>query len=247
MLLMGLLLAAAQPALGQRAEQLLQDIQSAYEQLELARVEEMAQEALTRYQRFRPEQLVRLHTLLGIVNYTQNDTSAAGAHFRAALSLHPELTLDPRLVSPKIREAFASVKQDWRRAPRQTLQPAAEVRYLVLHDPRPAAAWRSMVLPGWGHLYLQQPTKGWLLVGMWTGSLSGAWLADRFAIAEEQASAWPQVRSGFLVAAAAPWIYSYVGVVHVWQPAPLQVEVGGLALNEIGVRETPAVHLRLRF
>jgi hypothetical protein len=42
---------------------------------------------------------------------------------------------------------------------------------------RPAAAWRSALLPGWGQFYKSQKTKGIILGGAFWGSLTTAIIA----------------------------------------------------------------------
>ena len=156
------------PVYGQQVD-LLASMVSAYQQLEYDRAEAYAMEILNAYNDYPVEVLTQVHTTLGIIRYGQNDQQEAQKQFEAALSLNPELVLDPALVSPKILTFFDSLKANIQNnLGSQGTQ--AEVRYLVLADPRPAAAMRSMVLPGWGQWYKDEKKKGSLLMGLWGAS-----------------------------------------------------------------------------
>ena len=226
----------------------IDEVQEAYEQLQFELVEERAEDALAQYERYRPEEIVRLHTLLGIVNFAQNEQLLAREHFQAALSLAPGLTLDARLVSPKVREFYQTVKREWLSSQRRSITGEAGVRYILLQDPRPAAAWRSLLVPGWGHLYLDEPEKGWLLVGSFTGSVAGAWLAHHWQDSgpnTEQIN-WGRVRNGLLLSAAGLWIYSYVDVVHLWRPS-MPPQFGAAIGATPSANGAPIIHFSMQF
>src|SRR5690606_16471196 len=88
----------AQPTPG--PAEVLARIEAAYAGFEYAEAETLAWEALDEYEGFAPDQLVRIHTTLALILYARGDEREAGDQFRAALSLAPDLTLDPLLVSP---------------------------------------------------------------------------------------------------------------------------------------------------
>lgn len=244
---------------------LVQRAQAAYEQLDYARAEQYAQQVVRDYENYSVEQLTEVHTILGLINYSQNQPVDAGRHFEAALSLDPDLTLDPLLVSPKI----LSFLEDVREGRAAQLEPErgdgsdAPVRYLQLEDRRPAAALRSMVVPGWGQLYKGEPTKGWLLLGLWSATAAGSGLAHwqrheaREAYERVQDPSrvdgrydtyadWHRARNNLLLAAAGVWLYSYLDAILQREPSvatsqyEARVRLGSPARG-------PGLHVSLQF
>jgi hypothetical protein len=117
-------------------------------------------------------ELARLHLWKGFGQAAGGDRPAARASFGVALSLDVTLELDPRDVSPKILAEFESARTA-RLAP-PTGKP--EPTYLVVEDSRPAAALRSMILPGWGQWSLGRRTRGAAFAAVGCAAL-GSWLA----------------------------------------------------------------------
>src|SRR5690606_33870504 len=100
-LLLGLLLAAASAAQpGSSPAAVVAEVEAAYERFDYEAAEAPARQALANHEAFTPGQLVRLHTLLGLLLYARGEGLEAATQFRAALTLAPSLTLDPLLVSP---------------------------------------------------------------------------------------------------------------------------------------------------
>lgn len=143
------------------------EIRRAYEQLNYEEAERKGLAALEDYQAFSPDELCEIHTILALVYFSENNATEAGQQFRLALDLNPDLELDPLFVSPKIREFFAEIKAAQTYPDVSGSTDGAEVRYMILQDPRPAAALRSMVLPGWGQMYKGESRKGIVLTALW--------------------------------------------------------------------------------
>ena len=253
--LCGLLLASvgrpsvAQPRSNEPPAVVMDSVRSAFNRFAYDVAEQRARAALADFDRFTPDQLAELHSLRARMAYADGRMAEAREQFVAALTIVPELTLDPLLVSPKIIAYFEEVKADWlaRQASAVGGQGgvAATPRYVVVQDPRPAAALRSMVLPGWGQLYKGERTKGWLLVGLWTGTGTATALAHvargraEEAYLEERTPAevagryatynrrhkW---RNNLALATAALWVLSYVDALttDVRPVSGLQVGVG---------------------
>lgn len=155
--------------------ELLSEIRRAYEKLNYAEAEIKALSALKEYRRFSPAQLTEVHKILAIVYYSQNKTNEARTQFESAVSLNPDLTLDPMLVSPKILRFFEEVKgQMFGLEDRLRSNDAPEIKYILLEDPRPAAAMRSVILPGWGQRYKGENRKGIILTSLWAAGLAGS-------------------------------------------------------------------------
>jgi len=208
-------------------EQLLQAVWRAYQALDYEQADSLARNALNDYQHFTPDQLVELHTVLALVAMSRNETTEARRHFEAALSLNSELQLDPVLASPKVRDFFEQIRQEMQSALPVTASSEATIRYVIQPDPRPEAALRSLLLPGWGQHYKGQHLKGWILTGSW-GLLLGASLTahlqytrayDRYRRETDPAriesryrtaNRWFKARNGLLIGLAAVWAYSYL-------------------------------------
>lgn len=166
-------LALAVPAAAQTGgAELVAEIQEAYRQFDYEEADRKGRDALRRYSDFTIEQLTDIHTLLGLVAYNRGDLSETRRQFISALQLTPDLALDPLLISPKIVEFFDEIKSDLV-ASDASLQ-GAPARYVLLRDPRPDAAVRSMVAPGWGQFYKGHTTKGWIVSGLFGASAAGA-------------------------------------------------------------------------
>lgn len=211
----------------QTGEAVVEAVRAALQQFAYAEAEQRARAALAEPDRFSPDQLTTLHALLGQVAYAQGEELEARQQFGAALSLNPRLELDPLLVSPKIIAFFEEVKQSWTPPdPEERLADAAP-RYVVVPDPRPAAALRSMLVPGWGQLYKGDRRKGWVLLGVWAGTVAATGTAHLARARAEEAylderdptrvdaqyrtfDRWHKTRNNLALAAAAVWVVSYV-------------------------------------
>lgn len=166
-------LALAVPAAAQTGgAELVAEIQEAYRQFDYEEADRKGREALRRYSDFTIEQLTDIHTLLGLVAYNRGDLSETRRQFISALQLTPDLALDPLLISPKIVEFFDEIKSDLV-ASDASLE-GAPVRYVLMRDPRPDAAVRSMIVPGWGQFYKGHTTKGWIVSALFGASAAAA-------------------------------------------------------------------------
>jgi len=207
--------------------QVVERIRLNYDQLNYAVAEKEAVAALKEYQRFDPEQLVEIHRILGLIYFSENKPSKARLQFETALSLNPDLQLDAMFVSPKILEFFDEVKREWslkQSADSIMLRP---VRYIVLQDRRPAAAVRSMILPGWGQMFKGQKRKGIVLTTAWSALVAGTvathllrqsarddYLAetdrDKIESRFSTFNKYHKLRNNLFVAAVGVWLVSYV-------------------------------------
>lgn len=206
---------------------LLEEIRNAYNQLDFTESEIKAKSALHNYQRFSPAQLTEIHKILALIYYSQNKTDEARQHFENALALTPDLKLDPLFVSPKILDFYNQIKEEWKLRIKNSSDAKTEVRYVLVQDSRPAAALRSMLLPGWGQLYKGEKTKGRLLVALWGVGVAGSVIShvarehaqDKY-LSETNAAKIEsryntfnnlhKLRNNLLIFSAGIWVYSYV-------------------------------------
>ena len=234
--------AAAQPDADPSG--LLGAMRDAYARLDYTAAEHRAREALDAHDAFSADQLVEIHTTLGLILYARNEPLEAREQFQAALSLAPSLELDPLLVSPKTLEFFEGIRAAFTVGDGAMHAPA--IRYVRVHDPRPAATVRSLVLPGWGQLYKGERVKGWALAGLWGATVGGAVTAhvlrgqarsdyldatDPAEVAEryDRFNAWHQTRNALALGAAAVWAYATLDALILGGPEPrvVQADVGG--------------------
>ncbi|MEX0747105.1 MAG: DUF5683 domain-containing protein [Rhodothermales bacterium] len=223
-LLLTLLLSASANAQPVRSE-VLEEIQQAYRDLDYDTADRKAREALDQYGDFTVGQLTDLHTILGLIAYNRSDFLEARRQFISAIQLTPDLELDPLLVPPKILTYFDSVKDELQTGGIETA-PAAS-RYVFVRDPRPDAAVRSMLLPGWGQLYKGHKLKAWALSGAWVATVAGALWSHRMrTIAREdyreaenqddieilydRYNRWHKTRNALAQGAVVVWIVGYV-------------------------------------
>ena len=250
-----LLMLSGRMVLAQAPAERLDAIEQAYRALDYARVELMARDALADSAAFAPGEQAQLYEILALATFSLNRPEEAREHFEAALRINPGLRLDSLLVSPKIQAFFSEV----RAAMQEETPPPPQL--VVVHDPRTAAALRSLLAPGWGQLYKGEQAKGGVLLGLWSataaGSIAGTLIRDdadharrratdaaRQADEDRRYRRWNSIRNAALVTGAAVWLYAYVdALVGGASPAvarPLQVDPT-LAPGAAGVK----VRLRL--
>lgn len=242
--LLGSSAALAQP--GADPATVVEQVEASYENLEYDEAAARARSALARFEAFTPDQLVRLHTTLGLILYARSNELEASEQFRAALSLDPELTLDPLFVSPVTLAFFEDTKATLTRENDTAAQdPVPTIRYIRLEDPRPAATWRSALLPGWGQRYKGETTKGWILTGLATATAAGtltahlqyeqareAYLAEtdpaRVAERADTQNRWYNTRGALALGMTAVWLYAAADAVLTGgpvEPAPTALQL----------------------
>lgn len=214
----------------------VETIWSAYQQLNYAAAADSARAALDAYDAYSRNELAEIHTILGLIEYSQNQPQDARDQFTAALSLNSDLTLDPLMVSPKILTFFEELRDEFSQMRSNETPSADAVRYVIVEDRRSEAALRSMVLPGWGQLHKGDRAKGVVLLGLW-GTLAGGTVAAHllradagraYDAARTPADAldrfgtfntWHKTRNALLLGTAGVWVYSYVDALITGGPA----------------------------
>ena len=253
------------PLWGQIPEaQLLAEVQIAYEAFDFDRVEVLADSAIAQRGVYSSETLSEVFKTLGLAQYARSDSSAARTAFESALSFNPNLTLDPALSSPVIMAFFNGIKETFVQQPEAT-NPNTSIRYLPLVDPRPAAAMRSMILPGWGQFYKGERSKGLVLIGLWSGlaastvvahfrraSTQDAYLAeqDRTLIQDrfDTFNTWHKIRNNLFLAVVGVWAYSYLdALIFRKQPTSNFAQMRGLQVNPTFSSRQTGVQIRLTF
>lgn len=239
----------------------LADIRSAYDGLDFPVAEARIETALENFERFLPAELTEIHVVYALILFARNDLAGAREQFGQALQLSPSLTLDPVDTPPQLLAVFDELKADYAREAGEA-GGEAEIRYLVLQDPRASAALRSMVVPGWGQLYKGERKKGFVLAGLWTLTAGGTLVAhlsrqqarDLYLDATTQAQAldrfqdystWHKVRNNFLLGAVGVWAYSYLDAILRGNPMPAPAT--GLQVSLLPAPTNPTLSLNFNF
>jgi len=118
---------------------------------------------------------VLLHQTLALAAYNLGKFDLAKGHFLSVLSLQPTFRPDPGEVSPKIIRFFEEIQPLLSNSEsQQTNSPGITIiRYVPANDLRPAAAVRSIFVPGWGQAHKGQKLRAWMLGSAFWLSLAG--------------------------------------------------------------------------
>ena len=157
-------------------QQVLQ-VKKYYDALEYRQAVTFGDSLVSANQELFSEELVFIHKYVGLSRYNLADLNGARSNFFSVLMLNPEMQLSAEEVSPKIISFFNEIKQSmssWLQTGRGT---NAAPRYVLQRDIRPAAAWRSALLPGWGQMHKQQKTRAFVLGGLFWGSVAATLVA----------------------------------------------------------------------
>ena len=147
---------------GQSRLPTVQDIRNAFERFSYAEADSLARIAIGQYSHYAPEELAWIHIYRGSALYAMGKPGEAKAEFASALSLSPSLQLDPVYFSPKLIQLLEEARREVGSRSRAD-QPERARYYVLISDPRPAAAWRSFFVPGWGQKFKGERRKANLL------------------------------------------------------------------------------------
>lgn len=241
------------------ATEVLRDIRSAYERADLDMAEQRIAEAMAQYEQFSAVDLAQVHEFSALVNYVKGDATEAEKQLGLALQLNPSLELDSILAPPGLVQIAEQLKTALQESG-QIAEEEPEVRYLVLADPRPSAAMRSMLVPGWGQVYKGDRKKGYRMLGAWGLTAGGTLTAhilrksaenkylDATTLAGAQSlyddfNRWHQVRNNLFLAAAGVWVYSYLDALIFQAPVGDQ----RVQFHAVPGPTGPDMHLVVRF
>lgn len=140
-----------------------------YESLEFNRAINSGQRLLKSNQELNKEELVTIHNYMALSFYNIGKIDSARSHFLTLLSIQPDFELDPINVSPKIISFFEQIKKEVKKS--QTENTIGYTKYVFLEDLRPAATFRSALIPGWGQIYKNQKKRGYIIGGAFITSL----------------------------------------------------------------------------
>lgn len=150
----------------QTGQQLFEKMLHAFQSLKYENAQQYALQITENYESHTLFELVEAHKILGIIAYQRDQKiNDATSQFEGALSLDQTTVLDSIYVSPKTIQFFEALKSKFL-TENKTGESARQVsyRYMIQPDPRPSAALRSLLVPGWGQLHKNDRRKGYVLI-----------------------------------------------------------------------------------
>jgi hypothetical protein len=129
-----------------------------------------------------PSQLIEIYRMKGISEFSLQEDQAAKKSFLSILGIDKSYELDSAKTSPKIISFFDGIKKDFIADYNQHQRYNFEIDSLYsaqitkrseenINNFRNSMI-RSLVIPGWGHLYLGEKTKGTILTALSSVSLA---------------------------------------------------------------------------
>ena len=125
---------------------------------------------------FTSNELIDIYVMKGISQFSVSNNEGAKESFGEVLKINPSYQLDSTQVSPKIISYFNLVRDAYNKdkinkyasenlKPDTVFIPKVITR-IVPDENIKKAFYRSILLPGWGHFYLHENTKGWILTSL---------------------------------------------------------------------------------
>lgn len=146
------------------------NLEKSYEKFQYATVVNKADILLRDKERFSNELLIQIYTLKAASHFAISDQESARKSFIELLKINSEYILNDIIYSPKLVDFFNSVKTEFldiikteNRQDQRIIDSVNIKEPMFMSSKINGAIARSLVLPGWGHLYLNENTKGWIL------------------------------------------------------------------------------------
>lgn len=119
--------------------------------------------------------LINVLRMKAVSHYTLADDELAEKTFKEILQVDSTFSFDPSKTSPKIIDFFASVKKNYLQQQKEIKEPERIIVRDTVFVPQiitkessanfKSTAVRSLIFPGWGHLYAGEKLKGFILGG----------------------------------------------------------------------------------
>jgi hypothetical protein len=135
-----------------------------YNELRFEEAIHYGQQSLRKDDGLSPQHLEYIHRYMAYSFYNIGLLDSSRVYFLSLLSINPGIELDPVDTSPKIIDFFNQIKINFQEINANTTI-ISYPKYVFIEDRRPAAAWRSALLPGWGQYYKGQPTRAYIFGG----------------------------------------------------------------------------------
>lgn len=161
-------------------ENILQDISRKFESFKYDSVITTADSLLSLTDSLSDQTLVELYRMKGISHFSLDQNKLAEESFLAILKIDSTFHLDSAKTSPKIISFFNETRTEFKQHTQfeNLSEQAVDTIYITQKIPDPeieykikGAFFRSILLPGLGHLYLNDSFKGWFLTALSSASL----------------------------------------------------------------------------
>ncbi len=125
---------------------------------------------------YKDDDLVEIYIMKGISQFSLSNNEGAKESFREVLKINPSYQLDSTRISPKIISYFNLVRDAYNKSkidnlsneyikPDTVFIPKV-ITKIVKDEKTKQAFYRSLLLPGLGHFYLHENTKGWIFTSL---------------------------------------------------------------------------------
>lgn len=203
------------------------ELESLYNQGLYQQVLDKVEDMLLNQKNISEADLSKIYTYQAFAYVAVDKKEFAVSAFRYLLIINPNISLDPRYVSPKIIEVFEESKRrsgDTSRLRPSVLMPAED---MSTNNSIRNQAMKSLLYPGLGQLSLNKKAKGYIFLSSETVSLAGLIAAHLLTNAAHKKyldnqdmnqmdelyddySLWYRTRTGFIISSVSIWILNYI-------------------------------------
>jgi hypothetical protein len=156
-------------------------LQKHYESFEYSKVISEANNLLLDKNRFSDQSLINIYILKAASHYAMSDKMNSRKSFIELLKIDDEYKLDNVTYSPKLITFFNEVNKEFldiikangeKHKSEKEVDTANIIQQTNISNTEfNTALAKSLSLPGWGHLHLNNDTKGWILTSVGTAAL----------------------------------------------------------------------------
>ena len=219
------LAAGSVPLKAQESAVTPEQIRSAYRQLDYRKTVDLSERYLEAHPRIEKDILLQVLQYRAFAQVALGRDDAARSTLRSILITDPGYRLNENLASPKVKRLFAELQDE---SPQAREEATVHPSYVVLEDVKTQATLKSILFPGTGQRFLEQP-RGYIYTGI-AGASLGFFIYSAFRVpsaredylkandAEQIAekydtyNRWYQYRNSALVAYVATWALSVTDV-----------------------------------
>jgi tetratricopeptide (TPR) repeat protein len=202
-------------------------LESLYNQGLYQKILDKVEDVLQNQKNIPDADLIQIYTYQAFAYVALDKKESAISAFRYLMIINPDLSLDPRYVSPKIIEVFEESRRragDTLRLKPSVLIPSEE---LLSNKNIRNQALKSLLYPGLGQLSQNKKTKGYVFLSTETFSLIGLIAThlltnaahkkyrdntdiDKMDELYDDYSAWYRTRTGLVISSVSIWILNYI-------------------------------------
>ncbi|MBK8944149.1 MAG: hypothetical protein IPM32_02660 [Ignavibacteriae bacterium] len=158
----------------------ISNLQKHYEAFEYSTIVIKSEALLLDKERFTKKDLIQIYTLKAASHFSMNDSEDSRKSFIEILKLDENFELNNSQYSPKLVAFFDEVKKEFldileeKNKPQQIkiIQPDENIFPRQNKNEINIALAKSILMPGLGHLHLNENSKGWILTSISTVNLA---------------------------------------------------------------------------